>query len=96
MTGPCGLLGILEEGEFSEAWDVIGTLQRTISAEPLSFAKEVIKASEGSPKKSITTTSGKAPEALKDSKKRVRGVGLLFHVIVITQGNSSLKNYNNL
>ena len=44
-----------------------------ISAEPPSFAKEAAKVPEGSPKKGNVTSSGKAPEASKDSKKRVRG-----------------------
>ena len=39
----------------------------------MSFAKEAGKVSEGSPKKSSTIPSSKAPETLKDSKKRVWG-----------------------
>ena len=41
--------------------------------EPPSFAKEAAKASEGSPKKSMIAPLIKAPEASKDSKKRVWG-----------------------
>ena len=73
MTCPFGLPGIPEEGEFSEAWDVIGALQWTSSTEPPSFAKEGTKASKGYPKKSATAPLGEALEASKDSKKRVRG-----------------------
>ena len=70
LIGPFSLPGVPDEGEFREAWNVIRNLQWTTSAEPLSLAKEAAKVSKGSPKKSTTTPSGKAPETSKDSKKR--------------------------
>ena len=73
LTGPYNLPKIPEEGEFREAWDVIGALQRTISVENLSLAKDAAKVFEGSPKKGNVTSSSKGPEDLKDSKKKVRG-----------------------
>ena len=63
------LLGIPDEGEFSEAWDVIGTLQCPSSIKPPSFAKDIAKTSEVSPKKSTANPSGGIP---KDSRKRAR------------------------
>ena len=43
LIGPSGLPGILEEGEFSEAWDVIGALQQMTSTKPPSFMNEASK-----------------------------------------------------
>ena len=59
--------GIPEEGEFSEAWDVIGALQQITSAEPPSFVKEGTKCSEG-------VVLGNTTEVLKEYKKRLRGL----------------------
>ena len=73
LTGTLDLLGILEEGEFYKAWDIIGTLQWATFVEPSSFDKEVVKVPEGSPKKSTIDPSAKVSEASKDSNKRVRG-----------------------
>ena len=48
LSGPFSLPVIPEEGEFVEAWDIIGDLQRPAAAEAASFAKEaeVAKASD--------------------------------------------------
>ena len=73
MTGPFGLPRIPDEGEFNEAWSTIGNLQQVTSTEPPSFAKEAIKASEGSPKNNTANLPIKITKVPKDSKKRVRG-----------------------
>ena len=46
LTGPFSLPGIPDEGEFSEARNLIRNLQRMIAAESLSLAKETTKVSE--------------------------------------------------
>ena len=76
LSGPFSLPGIPEEGEFSEAWDIIGDLRRPSSAEAPSFAKEaeVVKTSETPPKKVALNPSSKPTEAAKDSKKRSRNL----------------------
>ena len=79
FSGPFGLLGIPEEGEFTEAWDIIGDLQWPSSVEAPSFAKEakVAKTSNSPLKKSATNPSAKPTEAPKDSKKRGRGLSAI-------------------
>ena len=62
--------GITEEGEFSEAWDVIGALQHITSAEPPSFVKEATKCSDG-------VVLGKTAEVPKECKNRFQG---LLHI----------------
>ena len=76
LCGPFSLPGIPEEGEFAEAWDIIGDLHRPSSAEAPSFAKEaeVTKTSETPPKKIVLIPSSKPTEAAKDSKKRGRNL----------------------
>ena len=76
LCGPFSLPGIPEEGEFSEAWDIIGDLQQPSSAEAPSFAKEVevTKTSEAPPKKSASNPSSRPTKATKDSKKRSRSL----------------------
>ena len=76
LSGPFSLPGIPEEGEFVEAWDIIGDLRRPSSAEAPSFAKEaeVVKTSETPPKKVALNPSSKPTEAAKDSKKRGRNL----------------------
>lgn len=51
LTDPFSLPGIFDEGEFSEAANLIGDFQKPSDAEPLTFLKEAEKTSEGAPKK---------------------------------------------
>ena len=76
LCGPFSLPGIPEEGEFTEAWDIIGDLEQPLFAEAPSFAKEaeVTKTSDVLSKKSASNLSTKPTEASKDSKKRARGL----------------------
>lgn len=76
ITGAFSLPGIPEEGEFTEAWDVIGDMQRPSSAEAPSFAKkaEVAKTSDSPLKKGVPNPSTKPVEPAKDSRKRGRSL----------------------
>ena len=67
LIGSSSLPGSPEEGEFSEAWDVIGALQQITSAEPPSVVKEATKSSEA-------VVLGKIAELSKECRKRFRGL----------------------